>query len=49
MACVCIPSERASCKICEGKGYQEQWVPYELLKDLQGWIVLGIRERPPKK
>jgi len=43
--------EGARCSYCNGKGYQERWVPYLILEDVRAlfkdtFIIKGRREIP---
>jgi hypothetical protein len=41
--CTCGPGRNQPCPICGGKGHIDRWVPFELLKQLKGWVILARR------
>jgi hypothetical protein len=42
--CCCLPYRNDDCLICEGKGYIEVWIPYNILDVFKGrWIIYDRR------
>jgi len=41
----CWCKSKKSCPLCHGKGYIDRWVPFDLLKQLKGWVILARRYR----
>jgi hypothetical protein len=43
LLCRCAVQARSQCPQCDGRGYVDQWLPYDMLCELKGWIILNRR------
>jgi len=48
LLCRCAVQTRSQCPQCDGRGYVDQWLPYDMLCDLKGWIILNRRIATPR-